>query len=483
MVAKRYAGIDQGTTSSRIMVVEEDGLCSNPFVLGHQQIYPKTNWVEHDPEELIKNLRTCLDQVGTISAFGIDNQGESVVAWDAETGKPVYNIIVWQDSRTQNVIEQLKAEGHESWVQKKCGLPLDPYFSASKMGWIINNVPEAQSLLSKGRLRIATTDAFFMDRLCGVYATDYNTASRTSLLNLETLEWDSELCKLFGIPIEALPPIRPTTGIFGYCDVNGVKTPLSASIVDQFAGVFGHGCRNPGDAKATFGTGAFMQSLSGTSCPSVGDSGLLPMLAWKFPDEPALFGLDGGVYNAVSAINWARRLGLFTEFDEINQFSKPAAILRDIIFVPALSGLGCPYWDRTAVASWTGMSLDTERADLMQAMIEGIAFRSASVIMAMDKVAPIGTRISIDGGMSVNPYFRQFLANLLNREIVVPANSELSVYGTALLARQGVGIRSPLPASGKELVISPETMQSQELMERFLNILERCRGLRTIENK
>ncbi len=482
MSQPRYAGIDQGTTSTRIKIVEENGTFSDPFSVEHRQIYPKQGWVEHDPEELIRNIRTCLDQVGVISAFGIDNQGESVVAWDAETGKPICNVIVWQDARTQSDTERLKAEGNEPWVQERCGLPLDPYFSASKMGWIMKNVPDAKRLLAQGRLRLATTDAFFLDRLCGVYATDYNTASRTALLNLQTLEWDAELCALFGVPIEALPPIHSTTGVFGHCMVNGVSTPLSASIVDQFAGLYGHGCRNPGDAKATFGTGAFMQALSGTERPACGDSGLLPMLAWKFPGEKAVFGLDGGVYNAVSAINWARGLGMFSSFEEINHFAKPPAILRDIVFVPALSGLGCPYWDRTGAAAWTGMSLDTDRSDMMQAMIEGIAFRSASVILAMDSISPVGSRISIDGGMSVNPYFQQFLANLLNRDIVVPANRELSVYGMALLARRGVGNTTPLPTSGTETVVSPKPVPFAEMMARFTDIVERNRGLRTVEN-
>lgn len=476
-----YAGIDQGTTTSRVLTINEQGQYKIAHSCGHRQITPRAGWVEHDPEELIKNLKECIDKAGNIDALGIDNQGESVVAWDSETGEAVYNVIVWQDARTQDEIQKLKDKGYEKLVQERCGLPLDPYFSASKLAWIIKNVPRAQKLLDKGRLMLGTTDTFFMYRLCGVYATDYNTASRTSLLNLKTLQWDEELCRIFEVPIEILPPIKDCIGIFGYTkNSQGLSIPLSASLVDQFACIYGHGCRKPGDAKITFGTGAFMESLTGYDIPQ-NKFGLLPVLAWKFPNEKPMFGLDGGVYNAASAVNWAKKVGLFNSYSEINSFDKEYAICRDLIFIPALSGLSCPYWDRSAAALWVGMGLETENKDMMQALIEGVALRANTVLKAMSEVCDLGNTLSIDGGMTANPYFMQFLADITQKEIKVPACSEISSYGTAILARRGIGLEGDIKLSGDPTIYKPNPLNTQELMAKFEQAVSRCRGIRSIK--
>ena len=427
--------IDQGTTSTGAMVVDDHGTANVVKVIEHQQFYPQPGWVEHDPEELIASLRCCIDDNAHVSAIGIDNQGESCLAWHADTKEAISPVIVWQDNRTQGTIDNLTADGAEDGVMKKTGLPLDSYFSASKLAWIVQTIPEAKTLLNKGKLRLGTTDAFFLDRLTGRFVTDITTASRTSLMNLETGRWDEELCELFGVSLEALPPIVSTTGDFGAVESGGRQIPITASIVDQQASLYGHGCRALGDAKVTFGTGAFALTLTGDEILRAPEKGLLPTVAWQMGGSTPVYALDGGIYCASSAINWARSLGLFSDFAEINAFAQPPAIERNLVFVPALAGLACPHWDRTATGLWIGLSLDTTPQDMVQAVIEGIAFRAAEVLEAMAELVPLGEGISIDGGMTVNPYFCQFLANTLGREVHVPGVHELTAFGTAMLAR------------------------------------------------
>ena len=248
-------------------------------VTRHRQLYPKPGWVEHDPAELVRNLQTSLDAAEGVSAVGIDNQGESCLAWHADTREPITNVIVWQDNRTGSAVEQLKRDGAETEVMERCGLPLDSYFSASKLAWIVKHVPEARELLKQGKLRLGTTDAFFLDRLAGECSTDITTASRTSLMNLATGQWDGELCRLFGVPMEALPEIVPTTGNLGEVASRGRAVPVTASVVDQQASLYGHGCRRTGDAKITFGTGAFALLVTGDRALRSPDQGLLPTVA------------------------------------------------------------------------------------------------------------------------------------------------------------------------------------------------------------
>ncbi len=433
--------IDQGTTSTRALIVDESGAVTPLHSVAHLQFYPRPGWVEHDPEELIASLKACLDAAGTIAgrgAVGIDNQGESCLAWDAETGKAVGPVIVWQDDRTQDETARLAADGAGPLVLERAGLPLDPYFSASKLGWILREIPEARRLAEKGRLRLGTTDAFFRDRLVGDYRTDVTTASRTSLMNLATCEWDPELCRLFGVPIEALPPIGPSTGAFGMLDCGDRRVPLTASIVDQQASLYGHGCRGAGDAKITFGTGAFALAVPGGLAENP-RGGVLPTVAWQKAGEAPVYALDGGVYCASSAVNWAQGLGLFADFAEINDFSERSALGRGLAFVPALAGLACPHWDREARGTWLGLTLDTRPQDMMQALLEGVAMRMAEVIRTIELTQPLAPRLSIDGGMSRNAYFCQFLADALGRELLVSEQAELTAVGTAALAAEAVG--------------------------------------------
>lgn len=245
--------IDQGTSSTRLLVLEENGQSSLTQSIDHQQIYPQQNWVEHDPEELIANIQRCIhastEKFKNITSIGIDNQGESCLAWHADTKQAISPVIVWQDSRSQKAIDTLKEKGYEQKILALSGLPLDSYFSASKLAWIIQHIPDAKQLLNQGKLKLGTTDAFFLDRLTGHCVTDITTASRTSLMNLKTGEWDKELCSTFNIPIQCLPKIVSTQGDFGSITSNGQKIPILASVCDQQAALFGHGCRQPGDAK------------------------------------------------------------------------------------------------------------------------------------------------------------------------------------------------------------------------------------------
>jgi glycerol kinase len=428
--------IDQGTTGTKLHRLHTDGRFQTLDGFEHRQILPAQGWVEHDPEELIGHLDNCIGATGAARAIGIANQGETVVAWDAQTKRAIYNAIVWQDARTNDVINALKEAGHEETTLARAGLPLDPYFSASKLRWLLDNVDEAKVLHKQRRLRLGTSDAFFLDRLAGTFATDVTTASRTSLMNLETLAWDPVLCDLFGVPVECLPEIRSTADDFGTIG----KMPVTASVVDQQAALFGHGCRGTGDAKITFGTGAFALCVAGDKPLRDVASGLLPTIAWRLKNAAPAYALDGGVYNAASAVNWARTLGLFADYAEIDSFAAASAISRDLAFVPALSGLGCPYWDRSAAGMWLGLGLDTTKADMMQALLEGVALRAGEVIAAMSRLAPIGQRISIDGGLAKNSYFGHFVAGVLGREIVIPASTELTGLGTAQLALIGAGL-------------------------------------------
>jgi len=426
--------IDQSTTSTSALVFDDSGNSNIVKTIEHQQFYPQPGRVEHDADELIQNIQACIDSCENISAIGIDNQGESCLAWDADSKQAISPVIVWQDNRTHAVIDQLKSQNQQKFVLDRAGLPLDSYFSATKLAWIVEHVPKARELQQRGKLRLGTTDAFFLDRLTGHFVTDISTASRTSLMNLHSGDWDKELCQLFGVPLETLPKIVPTTGNFGSISSRGRKIPVLASIVDQQAALYGHNCSQPGDTKITFGTGAFALTITGDEPYQSVEQGLLPTVAWQLEGNKPVYALDGGVFSAGSAINWAKSLGLFENYAQLEKFGASSAFEKDLVFVPALTGLGCPYWDRTAGGTWLGLGLDTRPADLMQSILEGIVFRAAEVIAAMDKISPIKEVISIDGGLSANTYLCQFLADVLQRQIIVPSSADLTALGVAKLA-------------------------------------------------
>jgi glycerol kinase len=477
----RVLAVDQGTTATKTYTLDTDGQFTFCNSVEHRQIYPRPGWVEHDPETLFSNVADSIDAIGDMDAIGIDNQGETVIAWDCQSGLPIYNAIVWQDQRTTDFIEELKATGAEEITLKLAGLPLDPYFSASKLRWILKNVSEAQTLLKKNRLRFGTSESFFIYRLTGEYATDVTTASRTSLMNLKTCAWDPDLCNLFEIPIGILPEIRPTTAHFGFVKSNGKDVPISASVVDQQAALMGHACYAAGQTKATFGTGVFALANVGTTIQSDHESGILSTIAWQFSDEKPVYAVDAGVYNAGSALNWLRSIGLFNHFHEIDHFENPPAASRGLVFVPALSGLACPFWDRTAAGLWLGISLETTKEDLCQAVLEGIALRTAQLLAAIDRLTNSRRRLSVDGGLTHNSYFCQFLANVTQNEIVIPASPDITTYGTGCFALIGSGLVKRLsdlpPAEKPKAILSPRQDMSH-LKQRFGEAVMRSRNWR-----
>jgi glycerol kinase len=466
--------LDQGTTSTRAIAFGPGGRRLVHSV-EHRQIYPRPGWVEHDPEELLASLRACLDRAGDVTAIGLANQGESCLAWEAGTGRPVSPVIVWQDARTAERTEALRAAGAEPVSLARTGLPLDPYFSASKLGWIMDHVPEARALHESGWLRLGTTDAFFRDRLAGRFATDITTASRTGLMDLATGAWDAELCALHGVPSGALPPILPTNGDFGTVTAAGRAVPLTASATDQQAALYGHGCRRAGDLKITFGTGAFALAVTGPTLPDAGH-GPLPTVAWQKAGAPPAYALDGGVYAASAAVNWARELGLFADLTAISEFEAPPAIDRGLAFVPALGGLACPHWDRAARGAWFGLGLDTTPRDMVQALLEGVALRTAEVVDAIAALQPLNGPVSIDGGMTANGYFCRFLADTLGREIRVSDEPELTALGIALLAAEAAGIPLDAAPTGRRIPPGPAAPARRETFARALAALRAFRG-------
>lgn len=469
----RIAAIDQGTTSTRVLVADTSGGCAIAHSVRHGQRYPQPGWVEHDPLELLANVRACIEAAGPVDAIGIDNQGESCLAWDARSGEPLSPVIVWQDNRTHDTIGRLRAGGAETETLARAGLPLDPYFSASKLAWIVETLPAARAAMADGALRLGTTDAFFLDRLTGRFVTDATTASRTSLMNIETGEWDPELCRLFGVPIEALPPIGHTAG----AEIGAVgAVPLTASVVDQQAALYGHGCRKAGDAKVTFGTGAFALAVTGPRIVRAPEIGLLPTVAWKTPQE-TVYAVDGGVYDAGAAVEWLMRIGIVSGLDELQTFDGGPMIERGLAFVPALSGLACPYWDRSAAGLWIGMTADTSRRDLAQAALEGIALRVGQVLDAMAQRVALSATLSIDGGLSRSPAFARFLADSTGRRIETRALDELTSYGCASLAALALGVSLP-PAGDAGLAFDPLAVDRAAWRKRFADAVERCRSWR-----
>ncbi|MND54234.1 FGGY family carbohydrate kinase [Agrobacterium tumefaciens] len=422
----RIAAIDQGTTSTRCLLVDDGGTAKLVSSLRHAQLYPAAGQVEHDPEELLRNIRAVLAAAGPVDAIAIANQGESCLAWDAESGEALSPVIVWQDARTTEALAALPQSAVDL-SKEICGLPLDPYFSASKLSWLVKHNPAVARARATGRLRLGTTDAFFLDRLAGCFHTDLATASRTGLLDLDTGDWSPELCALHGVPRDCLPAISPVDGGFGSID----GTPVHVSIVDQQAALYGHGCRKRGDCKITFGTGAFLLAVAGNERPLT--EGLLPAVGWQMQGAPAVFAIEGGVYDAGAVLEWARKIGLYAENAELDGFEGASAIRRGLAFVPALSGLAAPYWDRQAVPLFIGMDHATERSDMVRAMLEGIALLTVRLIEAAAAAVPVSDTISIDGGLSNSRYFARFLAAASGRAIRVPAMRELTALGLAEL--------------------------------------------------
>jgi len=441
---RSIACVDQGTSSTRCLVVDEGGAWRDVASLPHGEHYPFARWVEQDAEQLLGNVRAVLAAAGPVDGIAIANQGESCLAWDALTGEALSPVIVWKDARTAAHLASMTPDAHDL-SRDVCGLPLDPYFSASKLAWLLRNLPAVAQAFEAGRLRLGTTDAFFLDRLAGHSITDLTTASRTGLLDLATGTWSDALCALHGVPPQCLPRISTAGETLG--TINGV--PVLASVVDQQAALFGHGCRQRGASKITFGTGAFMLAIAGHERPAAGD--LLPTIAWARPGEGLTYAIEGGVYDAGTALDWARRIGLYSTPDELDCFDGPSAISRGLAFVPALSGLAAPQWDRSAAPLFIGMNHATDRRDMVRAILEGIALLTAGLVKQADSLVPLGNTISIDGGLSQSVYFAQFLASACNKTIIVPATHEMTCIGLAELC--GIDVA---PARATRLRFEPQ---------------------------
>jgi len=464
----RVAAIDQGTTSTRCLVISDDGIAEVASSLRHAQFYPAPGYVEQDPEELLRNIREVLAAAGPVDMIAIANQGESCLAWDAESGDALSPVIVWQDARTAQALAALP-QSDADLSRQICGLPLDPYFSASKLSWLLKNNPAVTEAHAAGRLRLGTTDAFFLDRLTGRFCTDLATASRTGLLDLATGAWSPTLCAIHGVPMNCLPAIGSVDGGFGAIE----GTPVRVSIVDQQAALYGHGCHRPGDCKITFGTGAFLLAVTGNDRPLTGE--LLPTVAWQKQGAAAVLAIEAGVYDAGAALEWARKLGLYADNSELDGFEGPTAIRRGLAFVPALSGLAAPYWDRDAAPLFIGMDHATERADMVRALLEGVALLTVQLIEAAQAVAPIGDTISIDGGLSKSRYFAGFLAAASNRKIRVPAMHELTALGLAKLC--GIDLAA---ARNHAEVFTPNGLVDVEDHARFARGVDMARKWRSV---
>ena len=463
----RILALDQGTTSTRLL--QADG--TTLTVLGqmrHQTRYPAPLRVEQDAEQILANCRTLLAAAGPADAIGLANQGESCLAWDRITGAPLSPLVVWQDRRTMADLAVLADQGLAPQVAARAGLPLDPYFSAAKLGWLLRKVPAVAAACAKGRLCLGTSDAFLLHRLSGHFATDRATASRTSLMNLTTGTWDAELCRIFGVPIACLPEIRGTIAGFGHFG----PTPVTAASVDQQAALYGHGCRTAGDTKITFGTGAFALAVTGATRPAP-TNGILPTVAWDL--GPGItYALEGGVQDAGSAVEWAVQAGLADDVAAFDGFANRPAIDRGLVFLPFFSGLGAPQWDRSAAPMMIGLAPEMTRRDICQALLEGIAWQTATVLDAMALNLPLSVPISVDGGLSASRYFTRFLAQISQRPILVSSHSEKTSFGTAALAALALGETLQPPACA--VTVETPAPAQPGWVAVFERGLERARG-------
>jgi glycerol kinase len=450
-----YIGaLDQGTTSTRFMVFDRSGHAVSVAQREHQQIYPKPGWVEHDPEEIWR--RTCeviaeaLANKGLkatdLAAIGIANQRETTIVWNRKTGKPVMNAIVWQDVRVSaDVAEFSKLSGADRF-RSKTGLPLSPYFSGLKIRWILENVPGVRKEAESGDVLFGTVDTFLAWQLtggpgAGLHITDVTNASRTQLMNLNSLDWDPEILKVFEIPQAMLPKICASSMVYGtirHSDLAGL--PLAATLGDQQAALVGQACFRPGEAKNTYGTGCFVLMNTGER-PITSRHGLLTTVAYKFASENARYALEGSVAMAGALVQWVRdNLGMLQTSAEIETLARTVADNGGVYFVPAFSGLYAPYWKDSARGVIAGLTRYVNKGHLARAVLEATAFQTRDVVEAMerDSGVPLGT-LRVDGGMVVNDLLMQFQADILNREVIRPATQETTALGAAYAAGLAVG--------------------------------------------
>lgn len=447
--------IDQGTTSTRAIVFNHDGRIVSSGQLEHEQILPRPGWVEHDPVEIRDNVNAVVGQAlgraninrHQLAAAGITNQRESVVVWDRATGEPIHNVIVWQDTRTQQLCEQLAGDAGPGIFRQRTGLSLVPYVSAPKISWILDHLPGARARAEAGELAVGTMDSWVLWNLTGgpaggVHATDVTNASRTSLMDLRTLAWDPELCERLGVPMALLPQIRSSSEVYGQGAANSllIGTPIAGMLGDQQAATFGQACFEPGMAKNTYGTGCFLLMNTGTE-PVFSDHGLLTTVAYQRAGQPAHYALEGSIAVAGSLVQWLRdNLGLITSAAEVEQLAAQVADNGGAYLVPAFSGLFAPYWRPDARGAVLGLTRFVNRGHLARAALEATAYQTRDVVEAMDAESGVGlTELRVDGGMTSNRLLMQFQADQLGVPVVRPVVAETTALGAAYAAGLAVG--------------------------------------------
>ena len=448
---KFILALDQGTSSSRAIVFDRNGQTRAVAQKEFTQIFPKPGWVEHNPMEIwssqasvIAEAITSIDINGLdIAGIGITNQRETTIVWDAETGEPVYNAIVWQDRRTSEYCDSLKAEGLTDKIRSKTGLIIDAYFSATKIRWILENVPGAREKAEQGKLRFGTVDTWLIWMLTRgeVHVADVSNASRTMVYNIHELCWDKELLELFGIPESMMPQVKSSSEVYGHTKTTlfAHEVPIAGIAGDQQAALFGQMCTEPGAVKNTYGTGCFLLMNSGEK-PITSSNNLLTTIAWKIGDK-VNYALEGSIFVAGSVVQWLRDgLGIIRSSSEVEELAASVPDNGGVYFVPALTGLGAPYWDQYAKGCMYGISRGTTAAHIARAALEGIAFQTMDIVNAMQKDAGVElAELKVDGGASRNNLLMQFQADILGTSVIRPKVTETTALGAAYLAGLAVG--------------------------------------------
>ena len=459
-MADYILAIDQGTTSSRAIIFDKAGSIVSTGQLEHEQIFPQAGWVEHDPKEIWDNTREVVGQALSkanltrhdIKAIGITNQRETAVVWDKTTGVPVYNAIVWQDTRTQPIVDRLAADGGAERFKKKVGLPLATYFSGTKIVWILENVEGARAKADAGDLLFGTTDSWVLWNLTGgvdggVHATDVTNASRTLFMDLETLQWDDEILAIFDVPKAMLPPIRSSSEVYGTAHASSLlhEVPVAGILGDQQAATFGQAAFDKGEAKNTYGTGNFLIFNTGTEIVH-SKNGLLTTLGYKLGDDAPHYALEGSIAVTGALVQWMRdNLGMIGSASEIEGLAKTVDDNGGAYFVPAFSGLFAPYWRSDARGALVGLTRFVNKGHIARAALEATAFQTREVIDAVnaDSGVPL-TEIKVDGGMIANNLLMQFQADILGVPVVRPVVAETTALGAAYAAGLAVGFWSGL---------------------------------------
>lgn len=439
--------LDQGTTSSRAILFDRNGGIQCQKQYEFPQYYPQNGWVEQNPMEILSSQMLAMEEAmegvspEAVAAIAITNQRETTVVWDAATGEPVYPAIVWQCRRTAGICDKYKAKGLAGYIQETTGLVLDAYFSATKIKWILDNVPRAREKAEAGALRFGTVDTWLLWNLTkgAVHATDYSNASRTMLFDINRLCWDEKLLAEFGIPAAMMPQVKDTSGVFGYTKIKGRSIPIASMAGDQQAALFGQNCFRPGQAKNTYGTGCFILMNTGEKRIR-SRAGLLTTIAWGLGGQ-VTYALEGSVFNAGAAVQWLRDgLQIIDSAAQSQQEAQQVPDSGGVVFVPAFTGLGAPYWDMYARGTVLGLSRGTTRQHIIRAVLESIAYQSGDVMAAMEADSGISlTELYADGGASANDVLMQFQADILGIAVKRPQNIESTAMGAAFLAGLATG--------------------------------------------